>query len=314
MDTLSRIKLIVNPNANLGKARHTAFNLRPLIAAIGNVTWSETEKPGDATELARQAVQDGYDLVIAAGGDGTVHEVVNGLMQFPAEQRPVLGVLPLGSGNDFSHAIGIDAHPEIALKQMFASQPFRIDVGRMVDEAGTVDYWVNALGVGFDTTVTIRSHRLKVIKGFMIYLVAVLQTIILNHDAPRMKVTTDLESWEHESLMLVLCNGGREGGAFNVSPRARPDDGVFQYAGIQKVSRLMMLRLLPEVMKGTHERFPQVHSGQFRELTLQADRPLYIHTDGEVFSGFGSDVRQFSVTLLPGELEVLGAKIPSDAA
>ena len=314
MDTLSRIKLIVNPNANLGKARHTAFNLRPLIAAIGNVTWSETEKPGDATELARQAVQDGYDLVIAAGGDGTVHEVVNGLMQFPAEHRPVLGVLPLGSGNDFSHAIGIDAHPEIALKQMFASQPFRIDVGRMVDGAGTVDYWVNALGVGFDTTVTIRSHRLKVVKGFMIYLVAVLQTIILNHDAPRMKVTTDLESWEHESLMLVLCNGGREGGAFNVSPRARPDDGVFQYAGIQKVSRLMMLRLLPEVMKGTHERFPQVHSGQFRELTLQADRPLYIHTDGEVFSGFGSDVRQFSVTLLPGELEVLGAKIPSDAA
>lgn len=310
----TRINLIVNPNANLGKARHTAFNLRPLIAAIGNVTWMDTEKPGDATEFARQAAQEGYDLVIAAGGDGTVHEVVNGLMQFPAKQRPVLGVLPMGSGNDFSHAIGIDANPEIALKQMIEYRPVRIDVGQMVDDAGKVDYWVNALGVGFDTTVTIRSHRLKFIKGFMIYLVAVLQTIILNHDAVRMKVTTDQESWEHESLMLVLCNGGREGGAFNVSPHAKPDDGVFNYAGIQKVSRWMMLRLLPEVMKGTHERFPDVHHGQFTELTLQADRSLYIHTDGEIYSGFDSAVRQFSVTLLPGELQVLGGKAPADAS
>ena len=108
-----------------------------------------------------------------------------------------------------------------------------------------------------------------------------------------------------EMLMLVLCNGGREGGGFNVQPQARPDDGVFHYAGVDRVSRLMMFRLVPEVMKGTHGRFKQVRMGEFRTLELQADQSLYIHLDGEIFAGFGMDIRQLSVGILPGEIEVV---------
>jgi diacylglycerol kinase family enzyme len=103
-----KVKLILNPMADMGNAWTVANDLRPIVSEYeGQVDWSGTVYPTHATELARQAAQEGYDLVVALGGDGTAHEVVNGLMQVPPEQRPALGVVPTGSGNDFAHAIGI---------------------------------------------------------------------------------------------------------------------------------------------------------------------------------------------------------------
>jgi diacylglycerol kinase (ATP) len=300
-----RAKLILNPNANLGRAFHAAADLRTLVDEFGGADWTGTVYPTHATELALQAAEAGYELVIAAGGDGTVHEVLNGLMQVPAESRPRLGVIPLGSGNDFSHAIGLDSRPPFAVRQIFTGQPKQIDVGKMVDGRGQCEYWDNAIGIGFDTIVTIRSRNIPVVRGFLIYLIAVIQTILLDHDAPRITFRSDLEEWEEEMLLLVMCNGGREGGGFMVSPQARPDDGIFHYAGIRRVSRLMMFRLVPEVMKGTHGRFRQTRLGEFHKLELHADRPLYIHTDGEIYSGFGMDVRNLSLEILPGAIEVM---------
>jgi diacylglycerol kinase family enzyme len=120
-----------------------------------------------------------------------------------------------------------------------------------------------------------------------------------------LKVETDQESWEEGTIMLVLCNGPREGGGFMVAPDARPDDGILHYASVCKVSRPMMFRLVPEVMKGTHGKFKQVRMGSFHKMNLTSDRPLYIHTDGETFSGFGTDVRQFSFEILPNALQVI---------
>jgi diacylglycerol kinase (ATP) len=300
-----KTKLILNPNANLGRAFHAAADLRTLVDEFGGADWTGTVYPTHATELALQAAEAGYELVIAAGGDGTVHEVLNGLMQAPADRRPRLGVIPLGSGNDFSHAISLDSRPPFAVRQIFTGQPKRIDVGKMVDGHGQCEYWDNAIGIGFDTIVTIRSRNIPVVRGFLIYLIAVIQTILLDNDAPRIAFRSDLEEWEEEMLLLVLCNGGREGGGFMVSPQARPDDGVFHYAGIRRVSRLMMFRLVPEVMKGTHGRFRQTRLGEFHRLELHADRPLYVHADGEIYSGFGMDVRNLSLEILPGAIEVM---------
>jgi YegS/Rv2252/BmrU family lipid kinase len=301
-----RVKLIVNPNANLGRAWIAARDLRPIVEEFGGADWAGTVYPTHATELAHQAGEQGYELVIAAGGDGTAHEVLNGLMQLPRERRPRLGVVPLGSGNDFAHAIGMDGAPLPALRQILTGAPKTIDIVRLQDNLGRVEYWGNTLGIGFDATVTIRSRRFRQFSGFLIYLIAVIQTILLNHEAPRMQVQTDREQWEQELLMLVLCNGGREGGGFRVCPGARLDDGRLNYVGIRRVSRPMMFRLLPEVMRGTHGRFRQVRMGEFARLQVQADRPLYIHADGEIFAGWGNDVRQLRVELLPQELQVVG--------
>lgn len=300
-----KVKLIVNPNADMGQAWRNAADLRPVVEEFGGADWTGTVYPTHAIELARQAGEAGYELVIAAGGDGTAHEVINGLMQVPAERRPRLGVVPLGSGNDFSHAVGMNTHPPLAMRQIFTGKPKRIDIGKMVNERGRVEYMDNTIGIGFDATVTIRSHQLANVRGFMMYFVAVLQTILFNHDAPNMYIQTDAETWEGKTLMLTLCNGPREGGGFLVAPQARIDDGVFQYASIGRISRPMMLRLLPEVMKGTHGRFKAVRMGQFKKLELKSDSPLVIHVDGEIYAGFGTDIRQFSLELLPGAVEIM---------
>jgi diacylglycerol kinase (ATP) len=300
-----RVKLIVNPNADLGRAWQAASDLRPIVEEFGGADWSGTVYPTHATELAYQAAMDGYELLIAAGGDGTVHEVINGLMRAPQENRPHLGIVPLGSGNDFSNAVGMDHRPAIALRQLFTGSPKTLDIGRMTDDHGREEYWDNTVGIGFDATVTIRSRRFKMVRGFLIYLFAVVQTIILNHEAAKMQIKTDRESWEDDTLMLVACNGGREGGGFKVAPEALLDDAVFNYAAIGKVSRPMMFRLLPEVMNGTHGRFRQVRMGQFLNMDIVSDRPMYIHTDGEIFSGFGMDVRQIKMEILPAAIEIV---------
>lgn len=299
-----KVKLIVNPNADLGRAWHGAADLRPVIEEFGGADWAGTVYPTHAVELAQRAAEDGYELVIACGGDGTVHEVVNGLMKVPRGKRPRMGVVPLGSGNDFSHSAGMDTRPAYALRQALTGRPRNIDVGLLKDERGREEYWVNAMGIGFDTLVTLRSRKVTLVRGFAAYLTAVVQAIILDHDAPQLRVNTDNETFQENMLLFVVCNGPREGGGFHVQPEARIDDGVFHYAGIKDVSRLMMFRLLPEVMNGKHARFKQVRMGSLKKMELIADRPLPIHMDGEIFAGYGMDVRNLTISILPGELEI----------
>ena len=300
-----KTKLILNPNADMGRAWELAADLRPIVEEFGGADWAGTVYPTHAIELAKQAAEDGYDLVIAAGGDGTAHEVVNGLMLVESAKRPRMGTIPLGSGNDFAHGIGMKDSPHEALRQIFTGNPKMIDIGVVEDDRGRKEFIDNTIGIGFDATVTIRSHKLPVVRGFLMYLTAVIQTIILNHDAAHLKIQTGDETWEDDSLMFVMCNGPREGGGFMVAPEAVPDDGVFHYACIRKVSRAMMFRLVPEVMNGTHGKFKQVRMGQFQKCELEADRPLYIHIDGEIFAGFGTDVRKLKLEVLSGALEVM---------
>jgi YegS/Rv2252/BmrU family lipid kinase len=301
-----KVKIILNPMADMGHAWQVARDLRPIVEEHGNTDWSGTVYPTHAIQLARKAGEDGFDMVIAMGGDGTVHEVVNGLMQVPAERRPILGVVPVGSGNDFAHAIGVPKEADRALAQALEGEPTEIDLGLMTDDHGRQEYFDNTLGIGFDAVVTIRSHRLPVLRGFMMYLTAVLQTILLNHDPARVQFETDQEKWEDQVLMTVLCNGGREGGGFMISPDSKMDDGVLDYLTVRKVSRAMMLRLVPEFMTGTHRRFTkQISMGSCRKFSMVSDRPLYVHADGEIFTSFGSNLRRLGVEILPNALKVV---------
>jgi diacylglycerol kinase (ATP) len=300
-----KVKIILNPMADMRNAWRAANDLRPQINEYGGADWSGTVYPTHATQLARQAAESGYDMVIAMGGDGTVHEVVNGLMQVPADRRPILGVVPVGSGNDFAHAIGVPMQSDRALAHALSSEPSTIDIGLMTDEHGRKEYFDNTLGIGFDAVVTIRSHKLPLLRGFLMYLTAVVQTIILNFDPALMQMDIDGQRVEQSNLLLALCNGPREGGGFLIAPEAKTDDGLLHYTMIRKVSRAMMFRLLPEVMKGTHGRFAPVTIGTCKRLTVTADRPMYIHADGEIYTSFGSNLRRLSFEILPGALRVV---------
>ena len=303
-----KVKLILNPMADMGRAWKAANDLRPIVQEFqGEISWSGTVYPTHAIELARQAAEEGYDLVIAMGGDGTAHEVINGLMQMPERKRPALGVVPIGSGNDFAHALGVPKKSDHALVHALkAENVSTIDIGVMTDEhSGRKEYFDNTVGAGFDAVVTIRSHKLPIVKGFLMYLTAVIQTILLNHNPAKIKFQTENETWEDTVLMTTICNGGREGGGFLISPDSKINDGVLQFLNVKKVSRPMMFRLVPEFMKGSHLRFPATRLDSFKKLSLKSDRPLYIHADGEIFTSFGSDVRDITFEVLPQALKVI---------
>jgi len=299
-----KIKLILNPIANHGRSAHIASELRPLLAAR-DADWSATDNPGHAAVLARAAAEQGFDLVVAAGGDGTVHEVINGLMRVPEKDRPALGILPLGSGNDFAHILGVPDDPAQALQACLAGQAHVIDVGLVRDEQDRLEYFNNTIGIGFDAVVTIHTRRITAIHGFLMYFLATVQTIFRNFTPMDLRVETDTESWEQATIMLTLGNGPREGGGFLVTPQAKLDDGLLNYASVRKISRLTMLRLVPEVMKGTHARFQQVRMGTCRKMAISSQQPLYVHCDGEIYAGFGTDIRRLVIEVLPNAIRFL---------
>ncbi len=300
-----RVKLILNPNSDFGRAGRSAADLRPIVEEFGGADWAGTVYPTHAIELSQQAAEQGYEIVIAVGGDGTIHEVINGLMRVPPDRRPKLGIVPVGSGNDFSYNAGVERRPEVAMRRIFNGTTKKIDIALITTDKGRSEYWNNTLGIGFDATVNIRSRRMIIARGFLAYFIPVLQTIILNHEAPRMRITTNGDQWEDQLMMVTLCNGPREGGGFLVAPNAKVDDGYLDYVSICRVSRPMMFRLLPEVMRGTHGRFPQVRMGKFQRLSLQSDLPLRIHADGEIFAGFGTDVHSLNVEIIPQAIELI---------
>jgi diacylglycerol kinase (ATP) len=301
----SKIKLILNPTANHGTSVQDAADLRMLMTNH-HTDWSGTEYPGHAIEFARQAGEQGYDMVVALGGDGTVHEVVNGLMQVPKESRPALGIVPLGSGNDFAHTIGIPRNPGEALLSAVNGQPHPLDIGSVCDENNRLEYFNNTMGMGFDSLVNMHTRKITVIHGFMMYFIALMRTIIRNFDALDIHIETDQKTWDISTLMLGLGNGPREGGGFIITPDAKWDDGLLNYITVHKISRLMMFRLVPEFMKGTQGRFNKiVQMGTCRRMNVTSKQPLYIHCDGEIYAGFGTNVRKLAIELLPSSIQFL---------
>jgi len=303
-----KVKLIFNPIANLGRAWNVAAALRPIVQEYGGADWAGTVYPGHASELAYQAGMDGYEKVVAMGGDGTVHEVINGLMQVPEEHRPVLGVVPVGSGNDFAYSMGLSSQAEAALRQVFTGEPCPVDIGQLDDMNGRIEYFSNTVGLGFDSIVTIRSRKVPIVHGFAIYFIAVLQTILLNFNPYNLKITADGESWEETDLMLVVCNGRREGGGFQIDPAALPNDGILNYVAVTGISRPKMLYTLPFFLKGTHQKLKHVRMKRVRQIEIKSEQPLVIHTDGEIFSSLNSQTSHVTIKVIPSSLKVICCK------
>ena len=217
-----RLKMIMNPNADMGNAWKFAADLRHLVEAFADVQWSGTVYPTHAKELAVQAGDEGYDIVVAMGGDGTAHEVVNGLMEIPADKRPKFAIIPLGSGNDYAANLGISKEAAEAINTIRDGYSKKVDLFLIEDEDGRQEYVDNTANIGFGGSVTIFSHTIPLLRGFVMYLVAVLQTIFSNFTIHKVEIKTDEKEWEDEVLMIALNNGPREGRRVYYRPRCSP--------------------------------------------------------------------------------------------
>lgn len=302
---MHKIKLIFNPASDRGRSGQKASDLQAVVERHGGADWSGTEYPGHGTELARQAALEGYERVVAMGGDGTVHEVVNGLMEVPPEKRPLLGVVPIGSGNDFAFACGVSMDMQQAMIRVFTGDPSPVDIGRITDGSGRAEFFDNSAGFLFDAAVNIESRKIKGIYGFPMYLTATIRSIIKHYATTRLHFTIDGEEFDKDLIMFTIGNGAREGGGFMVTPDAKNDDGVFDSLLVDPISRPTMFYLLPIVMQGNHGGFKFVDLDRFTSLAFEADRAVPIHLDGELWAPYEANVRKVTIEMLPAALQVV---------
>ncbi|MFO7538443.1 MAG: diacylglycerol kinase family lipid kinase [Chloroflexota bacterium] len=300
-----RVKVILNPWSDRGRAAKLEQQI-PVWArqAGGELELVLTERPGHAKQLAREATLAGYDLVVAAGGDGTVHEVVNGLVQ-GGQATATLGVIPVGSGNDFAFSQGITTNPEAAVQRLFSGQPVTIDLARVEDEHGRFALFDNNLGIGFDAIVVIQTEAITRVHGFLMYFLAVLRTIALYYQTPHLTLDFDNERVAQEVLFLAMGMGRRGGGGFLLTPDARHDDDLVDSCTVDPIGRLRMLGMLGKAIRGTHIHAPFVTMRKNRRIVAQANQPLPIHIDGEIFAYPRDNVRQITVTSLPQALQIM---------
>jgi YegS/Rv2252/BmrU family lipid kinase len=305
--------VIVNPLAGRGFGSKAAPKIERLLTEHG-IEWEMvmTTRSREAIEIARQAANDGYQLIVAAGGDGTYQEVINGVMQ---SGMPVpVGVLPVGSGSDFSYAVNVPPDLEGACARLATGSVRFVDLGRVtVDEPlegePETRYFDNAVGIGFDGVVTEECRRFKRLRGMALYLPAVLKTVFVSLKPARSEIAYRLdgaasspERIQSTVLMATVCNGPREGGGFMVAPNARPDDGLFDICLAEIVPRLQILRLIPHFMRGTHVEKPNVRMLQSTGVVITSPDPMIAHADGEMLC---TAAHRIECEMLPNALRVL---------
>jgi diacylglycerol kinase (ATP) len=299
-------KIILNPQSGKGATRRRIPEIKHALDELGLVyNLSLTERPWHAAELAREAIVEGYDVVVAVGGDGTVNEVLNGILQCQEEKvgDAVLGVLPVGRGNDFCLASGIPMDFKEACHTLAKARVRTLDAGRISDEQNAhIRYFGNGVGIGFDAVVSRVANQAR-LTGFLGYFIAALQTMYIYYQAPEMQIELSNETIRQRSLMVSVMNGRRAGGGFLMAPHSNPDDGLFDLCIAKNISKAGILSLIPRFMKGTQGTHPAIKFRKDTHVTVRAmDGRLPVHVDGEVIS---PDVQALSVEILPGRLQVI---------
>jgi YegS/Rv2252/BmrU family lipid kinase len=291
--------VVFNPQAGRGRGHKRAQEVQAALHAAGiDYDSVVSEARGHAIELARRAALAGWELIVAAGGDGTINEVVNGLMQAEAEGAACrLGVMPIGSGNDFAASLGIPLDLGQAAERLARGQARRIDVGQVNGR-----YFDNNVGLAFEAMIGIEAHRITWLRGQPQYLIAVFRAMA-SYPFPVVDIyKDDGDRLAKQILMISVGNNRRNGGGFLVNPDAVPDDGLLDLCIVDALPRLEILRLLPKAMKGTHQGEPAVELTRSTRLVLESAIPLPLHADGEILE---NDSLRVEITVEPGRLEVI---------
>jgi len=284
--------LILNPYAGRGKARQIEEKIISLLKnEIGNFAYFKTKYRGHAEQIAAE-IKDKFEVIIAGGGDGTVHEIVNGMMGGSA----TLAVLPIGSGNDFAKMLNLPKNLQKTVQVIKANRSKRIDIGKINDRL-----FPNGLGIGFDAWVVQESYKIKKLRGFFIYLYAVLKTA-LNYKNQKITITFDKQSEEKEIFMIAIGNGKAMGGGFYLTPNAMIDDGVFDVCVIHSLRKNEIFLNLPKVLFGKHIYMKQVNMLKCNELKIQSRDGIAVHADGELL---GLNFKDIQVSIVPAALEVI---------
>lgn len=309
--------VIYNPVAGRGRVRDVWLFLEKALTEAGvEFDVAPTNAPLDAMNLARDAAQK-YERVVAVGGDGTVHEVVNGLLRASNEGETIaMGVVPLGNGDDFAKVIppetAIGKKPfdwKMAVAKIAHGQTKLFDVGRMEGdhlrpELGTgAHYFMNGIDVGFGAEASLNFTTIpKFLVGMTAYMATIFKTMV-NYPTVRLRIQLDDEPpFDQATTMTAVTNGRCFANGFWVTPDAQPDDGLFDVMIADAVSRIQILGLIPKIMKGTHTHEPIIKMRRAKRVIFDSIEPFVVESDGEVHY---LDTRHLQVDILPRRLKVI---------
>jgi len=280
-----RITLVINPSS-----QDAVEALRAVVEELRGegheVAPRLTFEKGDGRRLAHEAAEAGFDLVIAAGGDGTINEVANGLHEHLASRGddagggPRLGIVPLGTANDLAGALGVPTDPQEAVRAAVRGRPVPLDVGTVNGECFVN---VSTGGVGAEATEE-ASDEAKRRLGTMAYFLTGVKKLV-SLDMPTARFSGGDLQYEGPFLVFAVGNSGRTGGGNWLTPRADIADRLLDVCIVREVPRTELLGLLPELRAGEHLDHPAVLYRQVRELRVESDEELSVNVDGEPLGG-----------------------------
>jgi YegS/Rv2252/BmrU family lipid kinase len=312
---IGQMLLVLNPQAGKGRARRLFPLIEKKLRAHGlTFDTAETSGPGHASELVVAALRRGTRTVVAAGGDGTVREVVNSFARMrghaQARSEPILGIIPIGSGNDFIKSVGVPRGLDEACATIAQGVTRPVDLVQLGTLKGRADsmWCANAVGIGFDALAVVEANRIRFLRGLPLYLLSVLQAT-RHYDCPRTVIELDGTRLEQPILLVACANGQFYGGGFHIAPEAKPDDGLLDVCVIDAVSRWRIIQKLLYVIKGTHAQLPEVKFYRAKRIKVTSPDILYVQADGDLLPEL--DPHCLEIEVLSHGLRVL---VPGDAS
>ena len=275
------LALFLNPTAGRGRAGRRLPRIIELLESSGvKTTHCSSRCAGDLEQQVFDQVNAGARKILVAGGDGSIHEAVNGIMR--ADSTAALGIIPTGTGNDFAKACAIPLDWEHAT-QLLAnrlaadSKSRKIDLGRMNDR-----FFANGAGIGFDAKVTRIARSIDLPIGDLVYLLAIFRCMADGITTPDVRIIADGELWNGPLTLANVSNGPWVGGMFHIAPMADNCDGQLDLVIAGPVSRTRIMQLLPKLMRGRHMAESEIISAKVQRLRIEASEPMPSHLDGEV--------------------------------
>lgn len=273
-----KILFIVNPIAGTDKAK----KLIPLIREKMDKTSISyslvmTSQPKEATSLTMEGLEEGFDSIVAVGGDGTINEVAMGIIQ---KGYGTLGIIPGGTGNDLARSLDVPLDPEEALYSLLGGTKKHIDFGKINGRL-----FLNVASMGLDAEIVKRTEIIKkIIKGSVAYTISLIATLVV-YKPKRLTIELDEETIEMDAMLAAIANGKYYGGGMKICPMALLNDGYFHVVIVRKLNKFRLLTLFPLVFKGSHVNLTDiVKIYKSKKVKLKFDKELLLNIDGEIIT------------------------------
>lgn len=291
--------IIFNGHAGSGQANKLVPDIEAYLNKLKlDYVLKKTGRPSDVHTLITQSQPDHYSAVIAAGGDGTLFEVVNALMRIRPENRLPLGILPVGTGNAFSRELGLKpADWKKALDIIQANNRKAVDVGK-VQTSDQQYYFINIVGIGLVVKIGQTTQKIKKIGPMSYSLAALWETMRIKPN--KVKLRIDDQVIEDDLVFVEVANSRYTGTSFKIAPEAKINDGLLDVILLKPISRLRILNLFPTIYSGKHIQHPEIETHRAQAITLTSTEPMALMPDGEFIGHTPA-----TISCVPGAIQLL---------